>query len=100
MSDQGLREHSQLLGSVLQYQFDFSPWLAARQLEAETAVSNIQYGDNVVTVVEERLQAGLWVGDIRADQVGVATIEVTLTPETGNLIRKRRFVIKVTDPEA
>ena len=100
MSDQNLREFRQLLGSVLEYQFDFSPWLAARRLEADTAVSNIQYGSNVVTVVSERLQAGLWIGQIRAEQVGVATIEVTMTPEDSALIRKRRFVIKVTDPEA
>lgn len=100
MSDQIIRAYQQLEGSILQYQFDFSPWLAARNLEADTAVAEVIRGAAFVGIVDQRLQAGLWIADIEARAVGEATLEVTMIPESGNLRRKRRFVITVTDPIA
>lgn len=97
--DQQIKRFRQLKGSVLGYSVDFSRWLAINGLTASTATAEALSGQSHVSISNEAQLSGLWSADITGSSVGMATIEITITPTTGSKIRKRRFCIEVTDPK-
>jgi len=95
--DQAVDRFEQIKGSVLKYQFGFSRWLSAHGLTMSTTAATVVSGSSV-TIGNQATSGNNWTGEVTAAQEGEAVIEITATPTTGNLLRKRRFKIDVTDP--